>query len=987
MSESAPARPPVLIEHWLPIAEIGAESQRERGASSALPPLYFLHVWWARRPLLTSRAAVLGSVLPAWSPDWPSRLREQFPTDESYRHWFMRLLGILGDPVAGRKLIQNAKERGIKLPGNPYGYPRAFTVSPDQSQIRILHDLLKYTWGTHDISVMDPMAGGGSIPFEGLRYGFSVYGNELNPVATLILKATLEYPVQFGPRLLEDFQRYGNLLAERVHKRLEQFFPINGGESIRAYIWARTVECPYTGKPIPLSPNWWLQKASDPVAVRPVFDPKATEARFEIVRGRRPCERAKPDYGTVRRGDAISPWAQNQPVENRTIKTAAEQGRMGEQLVAIATKRSGAVHFRGPTQEDQSGLRAAAMELERQTPQWEAREWLPAVLLPLDTESWTHGNTPAQYGARSFADLFSPRQLLTLCTFLESFHEVKERIFTELPGERARAVATYLAFALDKCADYNSRMTRWHSGRGVIAGTFDRHEFSFKWSHAEFDGSRNLLPWALDQVEDAYLGITQLVAPVEDIFPQGTRKAPVSITRGNASALSNIPDASMQSICVDPPYYDNVMYGECSDFFYVWIRRALQTTYPELLIEELTNKDDEVVANLGRFAGIGYRRRELALADYERKMAAAFREMHRILRGDGVLTVMFTHKKVEAWDTLATSLIGAGFAIHASWPVHTESEHSLHQAKKNAAASTILLVCRKREPAKDSVWWDDLKSKVRETARAKAEEFEKQGIRGVDLYISTFGPTLSIISEHWPVLTGDVDPKTGQPKPLRPDVALDLARQEVVDLRKRDLLLGRTVQFDRATDWYLMAWDAFQAEQFPADEARKLAIALDINLEEVLIKTKRIISKKQNFVVLQPPTARRKKGMVDPELTTFDSQLDAVHTAMLVLEEDGSRACERFLRQARLLNDGTFKACLQALINAVPRAKKKGKFVRPEAALLDRLRDAFFQDLEVPPEEAPPALPAQQAFGFAKAAEDVAEYEESEEEAEEAEEE
>jgi hypothetical protein len=347
---------------------------------------------------------------------------------------------------------------------------------------------------------------------------------------------------------------------------------------------------------------------------------------------------------------------------------------------------------------------------------------------------------------------------------------------------------------------------------------------------------------------------------------------------------------------------------------------------------------------------------------------------------------MFTHKEVSAWDNLATALIGAGFGIKASWPVHTESEHSLHQAKKNAAASTILLVCRKREPSKDPIWWDDLKNKVRGTARAKAEEFEKQGIRGVDLYISTFGPTLSIISEHWPVLTGDVDPKTGQPKPLRPDVALDLARQEVVDLRKRDLLLGRTVQFDRATDWYLMAWDAFQAEQFPADEARKLAIALDINLEEVLVKTKRIIGKKQNFVILQPPKARRKKGMVDPDLTAFDSQIDAVHTAMLVLEEDGSRACERFLRQARLLNDGTFKACLQALINAVPRTKKKGRFIRQEAELLDKLRDAFFQDLEVPPEEAPPALPSQQAFGFAKAAEDVEEYGE-EEDGEEAEEE
>jgi hypothetical protein len=487
------------------------------------------------------------------------------------------------------------------------------------------------------------------------------------------------------------------------------------------------------------------------------------------------------------------------------------------------------------------------------------------------------------------------------------------------------------------------------------------------------------------------MGIANLAESARSpLFKTGAKQVVdrVAVTIGNAASLDTIPDGTIGCLCVDPPYKANVMYAECSDFFYVWMKRTLGDWYPGFFDDELSNKDDEAVSNVARFAGIGGgKKKDLADQDYERKMAACFREMHRVLRDEGTLTVMFTHKEVSAWDNLATALIGAGFGIKSSWPVHTESEHSLHQAKKNAAASTILLVCRKREPSKDPVWWDDLKNKVRETARAKAEEFEKQGIRGVDLYISTFGPTLSIISEHWPVLTGDVDQKTGQPKPLRPDVALDLARQEVVDLRKRDLLLGRTVQFDRATDWYLMAWDAFKAEQFPADEARKLAIALDINLEEVLVKTKRIISKKQNFVVLQPPKARRKKGMVDPDLTAFDSQIDAVHTAMLVLEDDGSRACERFLRQARLLNDGTFKACLQALINAVPRTKKKGKFIRPEAELLDKLRDAFFPDLQVPPEEAPPVLPTQEAFAFAKVAEEVEEYGGGEEEPEEAEEE
>ena len=236
-------------------------------------------------------------------------------------------------------------------------------------------------------------------------------------------------------------------------------------------------------------------------------------------------------------------------------------------------------------------------------------------------------------------------------------------------------------------------------------------------------------------------------------------------------------------------------------------------------------------------------------------------------------------------------------------------------------------------------------------ARQKAIEFAGQGIRGVDLYISTFGPVLSVISEHWPVFTSQVDEKTGQPIPLRPETALDLAREEVIALRKRGLLLGRDIQFDPVTDWYLMAWDAFKAEEFPADEARKLALALGLDVEEDLVRRKRVIGKKGSFVVLQKPTLRRGRGRADPEAVVFDTLLDAAHTAMLIYEEDGAPACAAFLKRTNLLSDGAFKACLQAMLNAIPRTKVKGDFARPEAKTLDTLRLAFFDDLTVPAEE------------------------------------
>jgi putative DNA methylase len=944
------ARPEVLIERWFPIDVIGAESMRERGASSALPPLYFLHVWWARRPLTTSRAAILASVLPVWSPDWPSNLRERFPTEESYRAWFLKLCGVFGDPVAGRRLLQAARSEGKSIP-NPYKASRAFTVSPSAEFRESLSVLLHFAWGSRTLSILDPFAGGGSIPFEALRYGFTTCANELNAVAAVILRATLEYPARFGPKLADDIHEYGKILAENVQRRLRPFYSDlddehRGAEGL-AYLWARTVRCPYTGKPIPLSPNWWLQKGTSPIAVRPLFEPNADEAQFEIVKGKTACARAKPDQGTVRKGDAISPWAQNQPVDGDYIKSEAQAGRLGEQLYGVAVKRAGGFDFRSPTPQDNAAVARAAAELDRQMASWERRGWIPREPRKEGRADWA----TAIYGIATWADTFAPRQLLAMLTLTEAFHRLKTEVEASLPAERAKAVMTFLAFAIDKAADYNSRQASWHAARSVIRNTFTRHDLSFRWAPAEFDASRNLVPWVVEQVVDAYRGLAQLSAGNDSIFDSGSEHVPVQISKGSAADLATIAASTIDAICVDPPYYDNVMYAELADYFYVWLKRTVGQDYSPWFDEELTNKDDEAVSNEARFRHTGARRKQLALADYERKMAAAFREMHRVLRDDGVLTVMFTHKKIEAWDTLATSLIGAGFAIHSSWPVHTESEHSLHQAKKNAAQSTILLTCRKRTPRGEPVWWDDIKGKVRQAAREKAAEFERQGIRGVDLYIATFGPTLAILSESWPVLTSEVDERTGEPKPLRPEMALDLAREEVISLRKQGLLLGRPVQFDPHTDWYLMAWDAFKAEEFPGDEARKLALALGLDLEREVIGEKRLVTKKGARVAIQQPKARRKRDMVDPDRRAFECWIDAAHTAMLLYEEDGARACQAFLTRTGLGSDATFKACIQALLNAIPRTKEKGKFVRPEAEVLEAMRLAFFDDLVAPVEE------------------------------------
>ena len=593
-------------------------------------------------------------------------------------------------------------------------------------------------------------------------------------------------------------------------------------------------------------------------------------------------------------------------------------------------------------------MKRAEAELRKSLPKWETRAWVPVELIPPGHKT----EELRRLGMQMWKDVFSPRQLFSLCSYVEILHEVCPKIERELPSDRAMAVMTYLGFILSKAVNYNAYLASWHVTRAVMRSVFDQHNYSFKWTYGEFDASRNLFPWALDQVCDAYKGIATLAGPAHRMFKQTRVPMPVQVTRGSAADLGYLPDGSVDVILTDPPYYDNVMYGELSDFFYVWLKRALDGVHPDLFADELANKDDEAVANPARFASFKRKKKQLAHADYERKMAAAFREAHRVLSDDGVLTVMFTHKKVEAWDTLATSLLNAGFAIRSSWPVHTESDHSLHQAKKNAAKSTIMLTCRKRPAGAEPAWWDDLRARVGRTARETAERLQAQGISGVDLYISTFGPTLAILSEHWPVLTSEVDERTGEPKPLQPDVALDLARAEVVELRKRGLL-GRDTRFDPPTDWYLMAWDAFKAAEFPADEARKLALALGLDLDGDLIAGNRLLAKKGASVELLSPARRRGPGRVDPDADPFAAWIDVAHTAMLLYDDEGPRSAEVFLTRNGFLRDATFRALVAALVQAIPRVRKKGEFVRPEARSLEQLRLAFFEDIEAPPDPVP----------------------------------
>lgn len=966
-----------LIEEWLPAAAIGAESLRERGSAKAYPPINFLHVWWARRPLTASRAAVLASLLPAWPGEEEAAaepaskmllacLQQEFPGGpDEYRLWFTQMLGILGDPVAGRAAIKAAVAAGRRTAGNAYGYERAFTVSPDEALIQRIRRVAAFP---HSESkrpvVLDPFAGGGSIPFEASRFGLEAVASELNPVAAAILEGTVVLPARVGPQFSRVIRHWGDLWARRVRDRLDRFYPVAHEDERRAYIWAHAVPCPTTGRATPLAPNFWLSHGNE-LDVALQLDAVDDQLHLAIVAGASAGEWGS--RATYRRGVGQSVWT-GETFSGDYIRSAAQAGKLSQILLAVSVARPGVKgrRFLVPGRRDLEAAALAEVELAKRLPGWEVDDLVPTEPIP---PGWKT-DEPRRMGLRYWSDLFAPRQLLANVTALEELLAIGRDARENLDDLSARALVLYLAYALDRALNYNGRLSGWDPKERGVSNVFDRHDLAFKWTFAEFDGARALWPWTVDNAVVNHEKVSRLLVRQADLLSEGLA-AEARVLRSSATSLP-LESNSVDAVVTDPPYYDNVMYAEISDYFYVWLKRSLRESWPQFTDLVLTDKADEAVANPALFRDVAAparrgRRRdgdgptaaELADARYEELLRASFLETHRVLKDDGILTVMFTHKRVNAWDTLGAALLDAGFSINASWPVHTESEHSLHQARKNSAASTIFLACRKRHDSQPA-YWADIRRDVEAAAEEAAHRFAEEGMTGVDLTIATYGPVLSVLSDRWPVYTGELGPD-GQPEVLRPDAALDLAREKVAALKKRGLLGGRSVDFDRVTDWWLLAWNDFQAAEFPFDEARKLSIAMHLEVDEVA-KVHKVVKASAGSVTLLTPAQRRTAGAIDPDETSFSTWLDRLHTLMLIYDEDGLAAARAWLNRTGLGGDARFRDVVQSALAAVPRVRVKGELVRPEAKTLESLRAALFEDIAAP--EEPTAEPAMVQLGL-----------------------
>lgn len=496
----------------------------------------------------------------------------------------------------------------------------------------------------------------------------------------------------------------------------------------------------------------------------------------------------------------------------------------------------------------------------------------------------------------------------------------------------------------DARCPYPSRMTRWHAKREVVAGTFDRHDFAMKWSYAEmaplvagvgFDWAIKQTAKCIDElvgmIDCSGSGVSSQRNFLEEPAPSTPSPVSLTITCGPADSMPQVDDESVDAVVIDPPYYDNVMYAELSGFFYVWLKRTAGYVFPKLFTRQLPDTDAEAVANPAKFKG-KKGAKALAGRDYRHKMASIFAECRRVLKPDGILTLMFTHKATGAWDALATGLMDAGFTITASWPINTEAEGSLHIKDKSAANSTIFLVCRPRPEVRSDdevAYWEDVEPRVASAVRTRIGEFQKAGLRGVDLYLSCFGPALEEFARHWPLRRGQprpvVRPRRGQesllldpvdPYAVTPEDALDAARREVKRWRMEQLLrVARQTELDKLTEWFVLAWDAFRAPEFPYDEGLRLARVVGVDLDAEIVG--HLAEKKASNLVLWDSAKRGAKGVLGPA-DGSRGVIDALHQVAWRIRQGNLQAGRELVEREQLLQDPAFVAGLTAALEVLP---------------------------------------------------------------------
>ncbi|KLU38982.1 MAG: hypothetical protein AA931_11690 [Peptococcaceae bacterium 1109] len=746
-----------LIEVALPLDAISAESAREKSIRHGHPST--LHLWWSRKPTATARAVIWASLV-----DDPSSHPDKFPTEEDQQAERERLFGILTELIKwensnNKNVLEKAK---AEIEKSTNGKPPA---------------------------LLDPFTGGGSIPLEAQRLGLKAYASDLNPVAVMINKAMIEIPPRFEGQgavnpearakpidtwqgalgLAEDVRYYGEWMKQEALKRIGYLYPTVRDEygqerTVIAWIWFRTVKCPNPacGCEMPLTSSFELsKKKGNETYVCPVISDG--EITYELKTG------TGAPQGTVNRRGATCVSC-GTPIDFPYIRSEGQAGRMGSRLVAVVAEgNNGRLYIPA----DNEHLQAAQVSRP---------EEYPDAQIPDNPRDFKTPN----YGLKRFADLFTNRQLTALTILCSLVAEAQEKAEADAlaagmeddalslaeggSGARAygEAIGVYLAFAVDKLADYHSAVCSWNSPRENIRNVFGRQAIPMVWDYAEANpfcnssGSyNNMLDWVVKC-------LTRLPGG-----PQGTAR---QFDAQSDTGLRNV------MVSTDPPYYDNVIYADLSDFFYVWMRQLLKHTYPDVFRTMLVPKSEELVANPYRFDGD----KDQARVFFEKGMLEALTQIYISARDDIPVTIYYAFKQNDTredgngneqtvstgWETILTAIVSAGFQIMGTWPIRTEKPGRTLDIDSNALASSIVLVCRKRPEDAPICTRRDFLNALKRELKPALDKLQSANIAPVDLAQSAIGPGMAVFSRYSKVLEAD-----GTPMSIR--TALQIINQEL----------------------------------------------------------------------------------------------------------------------------------------------------------------------------------------------------------------
>ena len=890
----------VAIEGQLPLTAIDIESQKD-----ITPPrghaLQGLHKWFAARPTPACRLAVLASMLPAdTSSDELLKLmqigRSEWDSD-----------------IAERVVEKFSQEKGDGSLDDHYGYPNPNTQTPTSAQIEDLHNTLKSTWDGSLPTVLDPTAGRGVIPFEALRYQLPTKANELNPIPSLIMKMALEYAPEVGS-LEPDIYEWRDKIHKEAKQNIEKYYPTEeSGRTILNSAFTYLIKCDACGGKMPLVGKWWLHKDSD--AVRPIYDDG--EVEYEHVRMDNSTTDFNPDDAPVDRGDAECPHC-GVITQADGIRKKLRNDNFGYSVYGVNYEDSaGNWKYRAGSEIDKQGIKKAE---ERVNNDFDMLDFL--------SEPYQGGRSDRMknYGAEKWQDIFNPRQLVVHYEYLQAFKEYKDKIQSEYDEERAKAILTLLTFGASRSFTRSSRLTSWRDRRGAGAYIFSDNNLTIR---------RMAVDNNLTAPRKGYLNNTDnVIDSYEKLVTYLSDSHSAEVANEDAANLTDLWEAgSVDVAVVDPPYYSSIMYAELADAFYVLQKEYIGEVYPEMFSSQLTNKDDEAVANPSRFEELAddeNSQKELAKKDYESKMESIFSEINELLSECGVITVMFTHRDMDAWDTLTTALIDAGFSITATHPIKTEPSDRVGVQGKASADSSIFLVGRKEEQGdSESTLWEEIKRDIYEVAEEEAKKIIDSGysVSKTDMAIATYGPTLQKYAREYPVVN-----KKGEV--IRPREALTEAREAVTEIiTERFLSTVGIYNLDKLTRWYILSWLIYENDTFPYDEGNQLGVAAGVDIDEVKSSTK-IWGKSrgdiqikdhddrvQDIVLLKDdsvdnPSSR--KYPVDPTDTRFTYTIDAVHSAIHVYEREGAKAAWDWLTERNLSSDDAFKVTVTALLEVLP---------------------------------------------------------------------